>query len=58
MIAAAHDNGPMIVLLIQSGADVAKKSNEGQTALDIARENGNEAAVNTLSMAADKAGLN
>jgi quinoprotein dehydrogenase-associated probable ABC transporter substrate-binding protein len=58
MIAAAHDNGPMIMLLIQSGSDLAKKSNEGQTALDIARENGNEQALKTISAAMQKSAPN
>jgi ankyrin repeat protein len=51
MIAAARDNGPMIALLLQAGSDLERKSLEGLTALDIARENGNDAALETLTLA-------
>ncbi len=54
MIAAAHDNGPMIDLLIGAGADLGLKSDAGQTALDIARQNDNDNAANAISRALAK----
>ena len=50
MIAAAHDNSPMIALLIQSGADPKMKSAAGETAREIAVKNGNLGAIRTLSL--------
>jgi quinoprotein dehydrogenase-associated probable ABC transporter substrate-binding protein len=50
MIAAAHDNSPMIALLIQSGANPYLKSAAGETARDIAVKNDNLGAVRTLSL--------
>jgi quinoprotein dehydrogenase-associated probable ABC transporter substrate-binding protein len=50
MIAAAHDNSPMIGLLIQSGANPHLKSAAGQTARQIAVANGNLGAERTLSL--------
>ena len=50
MIAAAHDNSPMIALLIQAGADPQMKSAAGETARDIAVKNDNLGAVRTLSL--------
>jgi len=50
MIAAAHDNSPMIALLIQSGANPYMKSAAGETARDIAVKNDNLGAVRTLSL--------
>ena len=41
MIAAAHNNPPMIGLLIESGADTAAKNNQGKTAEDVAEMNKN-----------------
>ncbi len=52
MIAAAHDNSPMIGLLIQSGADARLKSAAGQTARDIAVQDDNLGAVRTLALLA------
>ncbi len=54
MIAAARDNGPMITLLLRAGSDLTKKSREGQTALDIARVNGNDEALKTITGALEK----
>ena len=51
MIAAAHDNAPMIGLLVQYGARADAKSAEGLTALDIARQNGNDSAARMLQLA-------
>jgi len=50
MIAAAHDNSPMIALLIQAGADPQMKSAAGETARDIAVKNDNLGAIRTLSL--------
>ncbi|MDE2262462.1 MAG: quinoprotein dehydrogenase-associated putative ABC transporter substrate-binding protein [Gammaproteobacteria bacterium] len=50
MIAAAHDNSPMIALLIQSGANPAMKSAAGETARDIAVKNDNLGAIRILSL--------
>jgi quinoprotein dehydrogenase-associated probable ABC transporter substrate-binding protein len=50
MIAAAHDNSPMIALLIQAGANPRMKSAAGETAREIAVKNGNLGAIRTLSL--------
>jgi quinoprotein dehydrogenase-associated probable ABC transporter substrate-binding protein len=56
MIAAARNNGAMISVLIEAGADLGRKSEEGRTALDIARENGADDAAKRLEAAGAKAG--
>jgi quinoprotein dehydrogenase-associated probable ABC transporter substrate-binding protein len=50
MIAAAHDNAPMIGVLMRAGAHADAKSNEGQTALDIATQNGSDSSVRMLQL--------
>ena len=50
MIAAAHDNAPMIGVLIRAGARADVKSQEGQTAMDIAQQNGSDSAARTLQL--------
>jgi quinoprotein dehydrogenase-associated probable ABC transporter substrate-binding protein len=50
MIAAAHDNSPMIALLIQAGANPHMRSAAGDTAREIAVRNGNLSAIRTLSL--------
>jgi quinoprotein dehydrogenase-associated probable ABC transporter substrate-binding protein len=50
MIAAAHDNSPMIALLIQAGANPNIKSAAGETAHDIAVRNDNLGAIRTLAL--------
>lgn len=50
MIAAAHDNAPMIGVLIRAGAQTDVRSKEGQTAFDIAKQNGNDSAIRTLQL--------
>jgi quinoprotein dehydrogenase-associated probable ABC transporter substrate-binding protein len=50
MIAASHNNAPMVGLLLQSGADPAAKNAKGQTALDIANLNGNLDAAQAISV--------
>jgi quinoprotein dehydrogenase-associated probable ABC transporter substrate-binding protein len=48
MIAAGHNNAPMIGLLMRSGADATKKTTNGKTALDVALAAGNDSAVGAL----------
>jgi quinoprotein dehydrogenase-associated probable ABC transporter substrate-binding protein len=50
MVAASHDNAPMIGLLLQSGADATTKNEQGQTALAIAKLNGNKEAAQAISV--------
>lgn len=50
MIAAARNVAPMIGLLIQAGAKADLKSAQGQTAADIADQNGAEAAAKALKL--------
>jgi quinoprotein dehydrogenase-associated probable ABC transporter substrate-binding protein len=50
MIAAARNVAPMIGLLIQAGAKADLKSVQGQTAADIADQNGAEAAAKALKL--------
>lgn len=48
MVAAGHNNAPIIGLLVRSGADPKMTSKAGKTALDIAIEANNDAAVGAL----------
>lgn len=50
MVAASHNNAPMIGLLLQSGADTSAKNAQGQTALAIAKLNGNKEAAQAISV--------
>jgi ankyrin repeat protein len=50
MIAAARDNSALIGVLMRAGARAEIKSEEGQTALDIANQNGNDSAARTLQL--------
>lgn len=50
MVAAGHDNGPMIGLLLAKGADPATKNNVGKTALDIARDARHDVAATALQL--------
>jgi quinoprotein dehydrogenase-associated probable ABC transporter substrate-binding protein len=50
MIAAAHDNAPLIGVLMRAGARADIKSQEGQTAMDIATQNGSDSAARTLQL--------
>ena len=52
MIAAGYDNAPLIGLLIQAGAKTDVHSESGKTALDIAKDNGNDTAAKTLELMA------
>ena len=54
MVAATHNNPPMVGILIDAGADVTMKNNLGQTAADVAALNGNlesQQAITVLSKA-------
>jgi quinoprotein dehydrogenase-associated probable ABC transporter substrate-binding protein len=54
MVAATHNNPPMIGMLIDAGADATIKNNLGQTAADVAELNGNleaQQAIRVLSLA-------
>jgi ankyrin repeat protein len=48
MIAAGHNNAPIIGLLVGAGADPGVKNAQGRTALDIATAAGFDAAVGAL----------
>jgi quinoprotein dehydrogenase-associated probable ABC transporter substrate-binding protein len=50
MVAAAHDNPPLVSLLLQKGADPKIKTPDGKTALDIAKDNRNEASVRQIEL--------
>ena len=50
MIAAGHNNAPIIGLLAGAGADLEAKSSSGQTALEIATGAGFDAAVGALKL--------
>ena len=50
MIAAAHDNAPMIGLLLQAGAKADAKNADGETAHDIASKNDNGSATRMLDL--------
>lgn len=50
MIAAAHDNAPMIGLLVQAGADASAKNDDGETARDIATRSNNGSALRMLEL--------
>ena len=52
MIAAGHNNAPIIGLLGKAGADIDVKSPIGQTATDIAKSAGFDSAVGALNMIA------
>jgi quinoprotein dehydrogenase-associated probable ABC transporter substrate-binding protein len=58
MIASARNVAPMIGLLLQSGADPSIKSAQGQTAADIAKQNGAEAAAKALRLVGKMAPVN
>lgn len=54
MVAAIHNNPPMIGMLIDAGADPTFKNNQGQTAADVAELNGNleaQQAIRVMSSA-------
>jgi len=50
LLAAAHNNAPVVGLLAESGADPTAKTPAGETALDLAKRNGNAAVVSLLGL--------
>jgi len=48
MRASSHQPAPLLELLIKHGTDVNAKDHRGRTALSIASEDGNAAAVKVL----------
>ena len=48
MVAATHNNSPMIGLLIESGADAGAKNNRGKTAAGVAELNGHAEAAQAI----------
>lgn len=52
MVAAGHNNGPMIGLLLAKGANAQAKNNVGKTALDVARGARNDVAATALQLLA------
>jgi ankyrin repeat protein len=48
MVAAAHNNAPMIGLLMDAGADPTLKNAQGLTATDVAEKNGNLEAAQAI----------
>jgi ankyrin repeat protein len=55
MVAAGHNNAPIVGLLANAGADLNAKSNAGLTALGIAEAARNEAAIGALKFIARSA---
>jgi ankyrin repeat protein len=50
MVAASQNNAPMIGLLLQAGANPGAKNDRGETAVDIAKLNGNQEAAQAISV--------
>ncbi|MFA5950898.1 MAG: quinoprotein dehydrogenase-associated putative ABC transporter substrate-binding protein [Hyphomicrobium sp.] len=50
LLAAAHNNAPIVGLLAEAGADQSAKTPDGFTAADLARQNGNAAVVSLLGL--------
>jgi ankyrin repeat protein len=50
ILAAAHNNAPIVGLLAQAGADRNFRDRDGKTASDIAQRNGNTAVVSLLRL--------
>lgn len=50
ILAASHNNTPIVGLLAQAGADVTVKTKDGKTAGELAKANGNEAVVSLLRL--------
>ncbi|MFN0219961.1 MAG: quinoprotein dehydrogenase-associated putative ABC transporter substrate-binding protein [Hyphomicrobium sp.] len=57
LLAAAHNNAPIVGLLAEAGADRNFRNLEGKTASDLAAQNGNNAVVSLLKLL-DQAGSN
>ena len=50
LLAAAHNNTPIVGLLAQAGADQNFRNPDGKTASDVAQQNGNTAVVSLLRL--------
>ncbi len=50
LLAAAHNNTPIVGLLAESGADRNFRNRDGKTASDVAQQNGNTAVVSLLRL--------
>jgi ankyrin repeat protein len=50
ILAAAHNNAPIVGVLVQAGADVKQTSRDGKTASQIAEANGNNNVVSLLRL--------
>ncbi|MDO9381745.1 MAG: quinoprotein dehydrogenase-associated putative ABC transporter substrate-binding protein [Hyphomicrobiaceae bacterium] len=50
ILAASHNNAPIVGMLAQAGADPLVKTKDGKTAADLAKQNGNEAVVSLLRL--------
>lgn len=50
LLAAAHNNAPIVGLLAESGADQSIKTPQGLSASDLAKRNGNTAVVSLLNL--------
>jgi quinoprotein dehydrogenase-associated probable ABC transporter substrate-binding protein len=57
ILAAAHNQVPIVGLLVQARANGSVKAPDGRTALDIARANGNEPVVSIIRLL-DESGAN
>jgi ankyrin repeat protein len=52
MVAATHNNPPMIGLLIEAGADTEAKNNQGKTAAEVAELNKHMEAAQAIRVLA------
>jgi ankyrin repeat protein len=50
ILAAAHNNAPIVGVLAEAGADRNFRNRDGKTASDIAQQNGNTAVVSLLRL--------
>ena len=50
ILAAAHNNAPIVGVLAESGADRNFRNRDGKTASDVAQQNGNTAVVSLLRL--------
>lgn len=50
LLAASHNNVPIVGLLVQTGADQKFRSPEGKTAVDLARDNDNTSVISLLNL--------
>lgn len=50
LLAAAHNNAPIVGLLVEAGADTSAKTPDGKTAEDLAKRNGNATVVSLLKL--------